>query len=143
MFARILKCWVLPGNQRFPQRLIWIIVLVCFFAPVTGHSQDLSGRWAGRWSRVTKRGFVHQGTVRGRLQQTQPGVYRAVFAGRFAVVIPYRYRTTVYQNGNIVHSSKRLGPMSTYHMQMIQSGTSMNGSWQVGDERGRIYLRRR
>lgn len=72
------------------------------------------------------------------------GHFKAIFAGRFAVVIPYAYRADVFQSGNRLVSTKRLGPLGEYTMRL--SGTAphkLTGTWSAMGQGGRISLRRR
>ncbi len=50
---------------------------------------DLSGWWPeGCWKEERS---GHQGPLRARLTRLDGGRYRAVFSGRFAAVVPFRY----------------------------------------------------
>ena len=59
----------------------------------TAHADGPEGRWPnGSWF-DNKSG--HQGPLRGDLQPTNEGNYRAVFTGRFAKIVPFRFATTL------------------------------------------------
>jgi hypothetical protein len=103
---------------------------------------DVSGRWKGTWTTHRPNNQrAHHGTLRVRLTPQANGTYRGVFAGRFAVVIPYFYRATVYQQGNRLQSTKRLGPFGNYDMQLMHQPGSLSGTWSAGGETGSIRLR--
>jgi hypothetical protein len=106
-------------------------------------ADEPAGRWAGRWTTYKENGRGHQGTLRVNLQSNGDGTYHGKFAGRFAVVIPYFYRATVVQEGDMLYSSKRLGPLGSYHMQLQHAPGSMSGGWSMGSESGGILLYRR
>ena len=100
------------------------IALVCFALSIfesnnSTHAQDLSGVWKGKWTAdANERWPEHGGSLRIRLIPSSPGVYQGRFSGRFALVIPYFYRAEVKQYGNTLVSSKKLGPMGSYNMQL-------------------------
>jgi len=105
-------------------------------------AQDLSGRWRGTWTTFSQgESRPHQGTLRIRLRSQSDGTYQGTFAGRFAVVIPYVYRGTVYQHGSTLVSTKRLGPFGDYRMQLQHSGERLGGTWSAGSSAGGIQLR--
>lgn len=109
----------------------------------TAQADQPSGRWVGRWTTHKENGRGHQGTLRVNLRPIGDGTYQGSFAGRFAVVVPYFYRATVYQSGDMLYSSKRLGPFGNYQMQLQHLPGSMSGDWSMGSESGGILLNRR
>lgn len=122
--------------------------------PTASHlTPDYSGSWKGRWTsspQPNRQGHIrrgHGGTLRVRLQRLNSyggrPTYKGTFAGRFAVVIPYFYRTTVYQEGTQLYANKRLGPFGSYKMHLSSPhGRQMNGRWQAGKQHGTIRLAR-
>ncbi len=118
--------------------------LLLFMIPTVSNLQadELSGRWHGRWTTFSQgESRPHQGTLRIRLRDRGDGTYQGTFSGRFALVIPYVYRSTVYQHGNTLTSSKRLGPFGEYRMQLQQTPGSLRGTWSAGNSAGSIQLR--
>lgn len=106
---------------------------------------DLSGRWKGRWTSAPSAGHSrqHSGSLRVRLKNQGGGHYQGIFAGRFAVVIPYIYRADVYQVGNSLISTKRLGPLGEYQMHLVSPKPgSLQGGWSAMGEAGSIKLQR-
>lgn len=119
-------------------------VVVCLLLATSASAQDLSGRWQGTWSSAANaRHREHSGPLRIRLTSNGDGTYQGVFAGRFALVIPYFYRASVSQYGNQLVSTKRLGPLGVYRMQLSSSPGGLNGNWNAAGESGAIQLRRR
>lgn len=106
-------------------------------------AQEPAGRWAGRWTTYKENGRGHQGTLRANLKPNGDGTYQGTFAGRFAVVVPYVYRATVVQEGDMLYSTKRLGPMGSYEMQLQHYPGSLSGGWSAGKSTGGIQLYRR
>ncbi|HBE71259.1 MAG TPA: hypothetical protein DDW52_24190, partial [Planctomycetaceae bacterium] len=106
---------------------------------------NLTGRWVGTWDQPAagKQRRDHRGSLRVRLRPVGPGQYRGVFAGRFAVVIPYIYRADVYQYGHTITSTRRLGPLGNYSMNLRANGNSLRGGWSAMGYRGNIQLQRR
>ncbi len=106
-------------------------------------AQDASGVWRGKWTEARpsgKREFT--GSLRIKLQKTGSNTYRGNFSGRFAIVIPYFYRADVLQHGNTLYSSKKLGPLGEYRMQLRIGPTSLNGGWNTAKHHGSIRVRR-
>ncbi len=124
--------------------LLSCLVYFLFADPRVSLAQDLSGRWHGTWTTFSEgESRPHRGTLRIRLRSQGDGTYQGTFAGRFAVVIPYFYRGTVYQYGNTLASTKRLGPFGDYRMQLQHAGDRLGGTWSAGKTAGAIQLRAR
>ncbi len=122
------------------------VAVVQAFEPVVypQANPDLSGKWVGRWTAdATAKRAEHGGPLRVRLRATGPNRYQGIFAGRFAVVIPYLYRAEVTQHGSSITSVKRLGPLGAYRMQAGVFGRAMQGRWNAGKSSGSIRLQRR
>lgn len=129
-------------NMTFQRLTIALMVLILFSARLSW-SQEPAGKWAGRWSTYKENGRGHQGTLRVNMRPNGDGTYQGSFAGRFAVVLPYFYRATVFQEGDMLYSNKRLGPFGSYQMQLQHSPGSLSGGWTMGSEAGGILLYRR
>jgi hypothetical protein len=124
-------------------RCIALAIILISTADYSCLADEPAGRWAGRWTTYKENGRGHQGTLRVNLHSNGDGTYQGRFAGRFAVVIPYFYRATVVQGGDMLYSSKRLGPFGSYQMQLQHAPGSMSGGWSMGSESGGILLYRR
>ena len=75
-----------------------------------------SGSWRGGWS---SQSTGHQGTLRARIRPIDSNTYRAVFAGRFAGVIPFVYPAKLQRvpgSCDCYTSSQRLPLLGTYRM---------------------------
>ena len=134
-----------PSLRRFLATLAMFACFVSLGVTQDLNAQDLSGVWRGRWTAdATSRLPEHGGALRMRLTPTGPGTYDGRFSGRFAVVIPYFYRAEVQQCGSQITSSKRLGPMGSYTMQLSPSthSRSLTGRWNAGKHRGSIRVAR-
>ena len=72
------------------------LLLVCFtlaLAAQTASAGILDGRWRqGSW---TDDNTGHEGPLRARFREDGNGNYRVVFTGRFALVVPFRFSTTL------------------------------------------------
>ncbi len=123
--------------------------MLCAFSlacslPTLANAQDLSGRWRGTWtSSANARHAEHRGPLRAKFVSNGDGSYRALFAGRFFGIIPFAYRAQVTQNGDRVVSTRRLGPLGEYRMQLVSSPGGLYGGWNAAGENGTIGLRRR
>ncbi len=124
-------------------RSCFVFLILSLFA-CSASAADLTGSWKGRWTAAGKVAREHSGTLRMRLRPVGPGHYKALFAGRFAVVIPYAYRADVSQSGSSITSTRRLGPMGEYSMRLEPiSASQLSGRWSAMGQGGKISLRRR
>lgn len=136
--------WIFRTLKLFAMKPILSAIVLCLLLIPTADAQDLSGRWKGTWtSAANSKHREHSGPLRVHLTDNGDGTYRGVFAGRFAKVIPYFYRASVTQYGNQVVSTKKLGPLGDYRMQLSSGPNRLNGSWTAAGETGAINLRRR
>ncbi|TWU08130.1 hypothetical protein [Stieleria varia] len=102
-------------------RIRRFIALGIFVVATLGGStllaSDPIGRWpTGSWSSSAT---GHQGPLRARIRQVDSDTYRAVFAGRFAKVIPFVYPATLTRvpgTCNCYQSSTRLPLLGEYRM---------------------------
>ena len=102
-----------------------------------------TGRWKGRWSSSST---GHSGPMRARITPTESGTYNAVFAGRFAGVIPFVYRAemvpTQSWNGTVYVTEKKLPLLGSYRMQSIVPGSSLNANWSAVGDTGQVHMHR-
>ena len=95
------------------------LLLVLLSVIVIGSSAPAAspvGKWRGGWS---SQSTGHHGPLRARIRQTGPDSYRAVFAGRFALVVPFIYSAKLERVPGTCHcyrSAKRLPLLGTYEM---------------------------
>lgn len=131
-------------NRKNLTLALLMIVSWCVGPTETLCAQDASGVWRGRWTAfATPQRREHGGPVRVRLTKVGPSTYRGTFSGRFAIVIPYVYRATVYQSGGTLYADKQLGRFGQYRMALQPWGNTLSGNWSAGNSRGAIQLRRR
>ena len=126
--------------------LVAIVILMFEFSSSASAQTgpDYSGRWVGRWQAdATDRLPEHGGPLRVRLRSNGDGTYSGLFAGRFALVIPYIYRAPVMQNGTQLVSTKKLGPLGSYRMVLQGAPASLSGNWSAAGSTGSIRLRKR
>ena len=115
-------------------------------APTSSAPIDLSGRWKGNWISESN---GHKGPLQARITRKNDSEYRAVFRGRFFVVIPFRYATNlriIEENGQqvILYASSNLGPfLGTFEATTRADNENFNSTFQAKDDRGQFNLRRR
>jgi len=101
------------------------------------------GKWKGSWSSGST---GHRGALRARIRATENGAFKAVFAGRFAVVVPFFYRTELFpvasRPGQYV-SVKKLPLLGTYRMRATVSGNDFHATFSGGQDRGIFEMKRR
>lgn len=135
------------GRQRALASLCTAVILAAGSAApaaaVAGHWGGPSGGWRGQWISGTT---GHQGPLGVRIRPTGPGQYRALFYGRFALVVPFAYRATLTRvpgTSDLYHSSKRLPLMGTYQTTARISGGSFRASYTSRKDRGVFRMSRR
>lgn len=107
---------------------------------------DLSGEWAGHWESA-KNG--HRGPLRATFTRVGPDCYSVRFKGRFAVVIPFRYKTPIAVAGGgdgvvLLNASKALGPLlGTFSMSATATATTFDADFTAKNDRGKFVLTRR
>ncbi|MEM7557555.1 MAG: hypothetical protein AAF394_00395 [Planctomycetota bacterium] len=145
-------CFLSQLNQAEPmnsyRKLLTVFCLaasLAFTLPSdSAEAQDASGVWKGKWTEARPSGRREfTGSLRIKLQKTGSNTYQGNFSGRFALVSPYFYRANVVQHGNTLYSSKKLGPMGEYRMQLRIGSTSLIGGWNTAKHHGSIRVRRR
>lgn len=123
-------------------------VLFCCFAVVlsaTFNSADAAspqGRWKGTWSSQTTK---HAGTLRARVRKVDEDTYRAIFAGRFAGVIPFVYPATLERapgSCDCYTSTQRLPLLGTYQMTATVSSSRFYATFRGRKDAGVFDLRR-
>ncbi|QDT11057.1 hypothetical protein [Planctomycetes bacterium K23_9] len=75
-------------------RTIFVVILLTLVFSMSAIADSPQGKWKGRW---LSDGSGHNGTLGAHIRPTGPTSYRAVFYGRFAVVVPFIYRANLQQ----------------------------------------------
>ncbi len=102
-----------------------------------------AGVWRGKWSSQTS---GHRGPLGARIRPLGPDRYRALFYGRFAVVIPFAYRTTLTRvpgTSDLYHSAKRMPLLGTYRTTARISHDSFRADFVGREDRGVFLMSRR
>ncbi|OYP38529.1 hypothetical protein CGZ80_01940 [Rhodopirellula sp. MGV] len=102
-----------------------------------------SGRWIGSWTSQTS---GHTGPLRARIRQVDSDTYRALFAGRFAVVVPFVYPAKLDRvpgTFDLYRSNTRLPLMGNYGMTARISGGRFNAVYSSKSDRGVFRMNRR
>lgn len=97
-------------------RLVVVLLFLFALPSLDLHAADPSGRWAGSWS-SSETG--HDGPLRARIRRVDEDTYRALFAGRFAKVVPFVYPAKLERVSgtcNCFQSTTRLPLLGEYRM---------------------------
>ena len=119
------------------------LVLFSSTTMLTGASSadEIAGKWKGRWSSGST---GHSGPMRARVTPTDNGTYKAVFAGRFAGVIPFIYRAEMVPvqtwDGITYKTEKRLPLLGSYQMQTAVHGNLLNANWSAVGDTGQVQM---
>lgn len=127
-------------------RFALVAVAVFALAPLAGAQEpDLSGKWSGYWISDTN---GHRGPLHARFVLVDADTYRVTYRGRFALVIPFRYSTTmdVANTGDgavLLTAEKRLGPFGSFRTTATATGTNFDASFNSRRDSGRFVLQKR
>ncbi len=106
-------------------------------------ADDPSGRWKGSWISGTN---GHHGPMRAKITPNGSGSYNALFAGRFAVVVPFIYRAEMKPvqtwDGTAYAIEKKLGFLGTYRMNSVVQGGHLNANWSAVGDHGQVQMHR-
>lgn len=106
---------------------------------------DLSGEWSGYWESDVN---GHTGPIRARFERLDACHYRVVFCGRFWMVCPFRYTTTLritgYGPGVVcLGGSHRLGPVfGTFSYNARATHTHFVSRYCAQEDHGRFVMTR-
>ena len=106
---------------------------------------DISGCWSGYWISCAD---GHQGPMQATICKINDNCYSARFKGRFFVVVPFRYSTTlqvVGREGNtlILAGEERLGPvLGTYRFSAKVTATDFDASYSARIDNGKFVMRK-
>jgi hypothetical protein len=121
-----------------------LALLFTLILPATVFAADpYSGRWVGQWSSDSN---GHRGPLRATLSPTATG-YDARFAGRFAVVVPFVYRThleTVGTSGESVFlaAERRIPLFGNFRTDVVVTPWGFDATFRSGRDSGRFTLTR-
>lgn len=122
-----------------------IIALAALLAvsPFAQAQDPFAGRWtAGEW---TSDGG-HRGPLRATLTPTATG-YDARFAGRFALVVPFVYRTHLDVVGTcgetvFLAAERRIPLFGSFRTDAVVTPATFDATFRSGRDSGRFTLRR-
>ena len=123
-------------------RLVAVFLFaICFTLPNL-HAANPSGRWVGSWSSSST---GHQGPLRARIRPVDSDTYRALFAGRFAKVVPFVYPAKLERvpgTCNCYQSSTRLPLLGEYRMTATITANRFNATFQGKRDVGQFRMSR-
>jgi hypothetical protein len=118
-------------------------ILALALSSVSLAADPYTGRWAGQWSSDAN---GHHGPLRAKLTPTGHG-YTATFAGRFAGVIPFVYRTPLSAVGTsgeavFLTAERRLPLFGTFRTDAVVTPNSFDATFRSARDSGRFTLTR-
>jgi hypothetical protein len=126
-------------------RFVIVAALGGALAPVaTAQEPNLSGKWSGYWQSDTG----HRGPLHARFVPLDADTYRVTYRGRFALVVPFRYTTTMDVTGTgagaaVLTAEKRLGPFGSFRTTATATGTNFDATFSSRRDTGRFVLQKR
>jgi hypothetical protein len=108
-------------------------------------SPSLSRKWSGYWISDTN---GHRGPLHAKFTQISDDEYRVRYRGRFALIVPFRYSTTMNVVGAgdgavILVAEKPLGPFGTFRTTATATGTHFDATFTSRRDTGKFVLNRR
>jgi hypothetical protein len=105
---------------------------------------DASGCWSGYWISCTS---GHKGPLSAKICKVGDNCYEAHFRGRFALVVPFRYKATMEVTGQdgdklLLTSSRRLPLMGKFEMNATVTATDFVAEYTSRDDRGQFIMKR-
>jgi len=143
------------NDRHFPPRaisgsLLWaaaatlgVIAISSLMGSSRAHASNPSGVWRGQW---TSQSSGHRGALGAKIRPAGPDHYNATFYGRFAVVVPFFYRTTLDRipgTTDMYYSAKKMPLLGTYETTARISGNSFRADFVGKKDRGVFEMRRR
>ncbi|MFM8271569.1 MAG: hypothetical protein ACKODX_04460 [Gemmata sp.] len=126
-------------------RRVFALVVLCAVPSLSlAQPPALSGKWSGYWASDTN---GHTGPLHARFRQIDADTYKVTYRGRFAVVVPFMYTTTmdVVSTGDgvaLLNAEKRLGPFGTFRTTATASDGAFDANFSSRRDSGRFVLRR-
>lgn len=118
-----------------------LVVLLANSLISTAPGDEPTGSWKGRWSSGRT---GHSGPMRARVTPAHDGTYKAIFAGRFALVIPFVFRAelqpTQSWDGTVYVTEKRLPLLGSYRMNAVVPGNTFNANWSAAGDTGQFSM---
>lgn len=125
--------------------IVAILMFCCAANSLHAGGLDLSGRWKGEW-RSNSNG--HHGPMNATFERVDCKHYEVRFRGRFAKVIPFRYKATLEVTGRTscgvqLSGSHRLGPiMGTFEYQAHATNRNFTAHYKSRNDHGTFKLAR-
>ena len=126
------------------RRLLSLVALCALPSVSFAQDPNLSGKWSGYWVSDTN---GHTGPLHAKFKPHGPDAYKVTYRGRFAVVIPFRYTTTMDVVGRgdgfvVLSAEKPLGPFGTFRTTATATDTNFDATFSSRRDNGRFVLRR-
>jgi hypothetical protein len=127
-------------------RFVIVAALGGVLAPAAvAQEPNLSGKWSGYWISDAN---GHRGPLHARFVPLDADTYRVTYRGRFALVVPFRYSTTmdVASTGDgavVLTAEKRLGPFGSFRTTATATGTNFDATFNSRRDSGRFVLQKR
>ncbi|MCA9136715.1 MAG: hypothetical protein KDB00_08150 [Planctomycetales bacterium] len=106
------------------------MLLLCLGLPsLTLEAASPAGRWVGTW---TSSSTGHHGPLRARIRPVDSDTYRALFAGRFAKVVPFVYPAKLERvpgTCDCYKSTTRLPLLGEYRMTATVTANHFNATF--------------
>ena len=131
---------MLPGMRTALPILAAVLLIPAWSAA----ADPIAGRWpSGYWASESS---GHRGTLRAAVTPTPTG-YDVRFAGRFAKVIPFTYRSHLNVVGTagdtvFLAAERRLPVFGTFRMDAVATPTSFDAAYHAKRDHGRFVLSR-
>lgn len=135
-------------NRGCIVKLTRMVLFLTVITVVTSAASDLGsaaspvGKWRGSW---TSKSTGHRGPLRAHVRRVDADTYRAVFVGRFFLVVPFAYpaRLDRVPGTHDRFSSRQTLPLiGTYQMNASVSPHRFHATFHSGNDQGTFDMSR-
>jgi len=119
-----------------------MITVVASSTPELARATSPVGKWRGSW---TSKSTGHRGPLRARIRRVDADTYRAVFVGRFFLVVPFAYPARLERipgTADRFSSRQTLPLIGTYHMNASVSPHRFHATFRSGNDQGTFNMSR-
>jgi hypothetical protein len=124
----------------------WTVLFAIAFSGLIGlnslHAASPVGRWRGSW---TSQSTGHRGPLKAHIRQLDHDSYRALFVGRFFVVIPFAYPARLDRvpgTCNQYTSTQQLPLVGKYRMNAWITSHHFHAHFQSEEDSGTFQMSR-
>jgi hypothetical protein len=120
------------------------LTIMLFTANAVRAGELDGGGWCGKWTATNK---GHEGPLQAKFQEIDACHYRVVFTGKFAKVVPFRFKTTLNVVGHdgdkvILAGEARVAVFGKFSYHAVADAHNFNATYDSRGWQGEFNLSR-